>query len=132
MTEIYEKLINEAKKAAEMSYCAYSKFPVGACVAYESGKTYSGCNIENASYGLTICAERVAISKAISEGEKTKIQAIAIYSPLQKLCYPCGACRQWLCEFAASDDLKIILENDDKIQIHTLKELLPNSFKLNN
>ena len=114
----YNELLEYAKEASKKSYSPYSKFPVGACVLYESGKIYQGCNVENASYGLTLCAERNAMSSAIVKGETSKITAIAIYSPKQKKCLPCGACRQWLSEFAKNEkETKIILEdiNDEKI-----------------
>ena len=132
MEKIYEVLLEEAKKASEKTYSPYSNFPVGACVLYESGNKYIGCNIENASYGLTLCAERTAISSAIAQGEKTKIKAIAIYSPKQKSCMPCGACRQWLSEFACdNNETRIILENEDgKTIALTLAEIFPYDFKL--
>lgn len=129
MEKIYQELMSEAKKVSENAYAKYSNFPVGACALYESGKKYIGCNVENASYGLAICAERNAVSNAISQGEKTKIKAIAIYSPKQKKCTPCGACRQWLSEFA-DDSAKIILEGDNELIILTMAEIFPHSFKL--
>ena len=129
MEKIYQELMSEAKKVSENAYAKYSDFPVGACVLYKSGKKYVGCNVENASYGLAICAERNAVSNAISQGEKTEIEAIAIYSPKQKMCTPCGACRQWLSEFA-NDDAKIILEDENGLIILTMAEIFPHSFKL--
>ena len=80
--EMYENLLSQAIQASENSYSPYSEFSVGASVLYESGNVYTGCNVENASYGLSLCAERCAISSAISSGEKSKIKAIAIYSPI--------------------------------------------------
>ena len=132
MEKIYQELLKEAKKASQNTYSPYSKFPVGACVLYENGNKYLGCNVENASYGLAICAERNAISTAISNGEKSKIKAIAIYSPKQKKCMPCGACRQWMNEFALnSKETKIILENEnDEILILSLEEIFPYGFTL--
>lgn len=130
--EIYQNLLSNAKQASENSYSPYSKFSVGASVLYESDKIYNGCNVENTSYGLTLCAERCAISSAISLGEKTKIKAIAIYSPNQKKCVPCGACRQWLLEFG-SNDTKIILEDENsKVLVLTLEEIFPCGFKIGN
>ena len=130
MEKIYEVLLENAKKASEKTYSPYSNFPVGACVLYESEKQYVGCNVENASYGLTLCAERTAISSAIASGETTKIKAIAIYSPKQKSCMPCGACRQWLSEFALDNQIKIILEGEDgKAMVLTLAEIFPYGFK---
>ena len=131
MDNFYRNLLEQAKEASKLSYSPYSNFPVGACVLFESQKTYSGCNIENASYGLPICAERNAIAKAITEGETSKITAIAIYSPKQKRCMPCGACRQWICEFAIDGNTKIIIENlEGEIEILTLDEIFPHRFKL--
>ena len=127
----YNELLEYAKEASKKSYSPYSKFPVGACVLYESGKIYQGCNVENASYGLTLCAERNAISSAIVKGETSKITAIAIYSPKQKRCLPCGACRQWLSEFAKNEkETKIILEDiNDEILVLSLEEIFPYGFK---
>ncbi len=126
-----EELLNIAKEAAQNSYSPYSKFPVGACVEFESGNAYKGCNIENSSYGLALCAERNAISSAIAAGEKSKIVKIAIYSPKSARCFPCGACRQWIQEFAQSYNTEIILENDDgKCCSFFINELLPYSFEL--
>ncbi len=125
------ELIEEAKKTAQNAYCPYSKFPVGACVLYESGNIYTGCNIENSSYGLSLCAERNAISTAIAAGEKSKLLKIAIYSPKSKKCFPCGACRQWLQEFEKGQNIQIILEdNIEGICLFNINEILPYSFEL--
>ena len=134
MNKIYQELLSEAKRACENSYSPYSKFPVGACVLFESGKKYIGCNVENASYGLSICAERNAISVAISNGEKSKITAIAVYSPKQVKCMPCGACRQWMNEFALdSKETKIILEDDNNdLLVMALEDIFPYGFKMTN
>ena len=121
-----EELLNIAKEASEKSYSPYSKFPVGACVLYENGNVFSGCNIENASYGLSLCAERNAISTAIASGETSNIVKIAIYSPKSSKCYPCGACRQWLQEFEKGQDIQIILEDDNaELLVYGINELLP-------
>ena len=93
-----QQLIRRAMEAREKAYAPYSQFAVGAAVLTKDGQVYLGCNIENASYGATNCAERTAIFKAVSEGEK-EILAVAIYSPNADSCYPCGACRQVLYEF---------------------------------
>ena len=127
----FKELLNCAIEASKNSYSPYSNFPVGACVLYESGVMYSGTNVENSSYGLALCAERNAISNAIAAGEKTKIVAVAIYSPKQKICTPCGACRQWIAEFAKSENTKIIVEDKNSdIKIFTIGELLPHTFDL--
>lgn len=125
----YEELIELAKEASKFAYAPYSKFPVGACVLAESGKTYVGCNFENSSYGMTICAERNAIGTAIVNGER-KIRAIAIYSPKRKYCVPCGACRQVMSEFVSSQGLDIVLETEDGIAVKPLQEMLPDIFEL--
>ena len=126
-----EELLNFAKEAVSQAYCKYSKFPVGACALYESGNIYKGCNVENSSYGLALCAERNAMSSAVSNGEKTKIIKIAIYSPKSSLCFPCGACRQWIQEFANNYNTEIILEDDNgDIKIYYINDLLPHSFQL--
>ena len=117
-----------AKEVSKNAYAPFSNFIVGACVLTTSGNYHSGCNVENSSYGLTICAERAAICKAISFGEK-EILAVAIYSPNTQECYPCGACRQVLFEFGGNN-LEIITEKDNDINICTLENLLPCGFKL--
>lgn len=124
-----EDIYRLAKEAMQNAYAPYSNFKVGAAVLGESGKLYSGCNVENASYGLTVCAERTAILKAISEGEK-KIRAIAIACSSGKPAFPCGACRQVMAEFAFAEDMNIYLVTDQGVETYTLAELLPHSFKL--
>ena len=121
------ELLKEAKKAAGNAYAPYSGFKVGAALLTGSGKIYSGCNVENSSYGLTNCAERTALFKAVSEGEKD-FREILIYTDSEKLFYPCGACRQVLAEFA--DDLKITIVSSEEMEQTSLKQLLPKSFRL--
>ncbi len=125
----YEELIKLAEEASKCAYVPYSKFPVGACVLAQSGKTYTGCNFENASYGLTICAERNAVGTAIANGER-KIRAIAIFSPNMQNCTPCGACRQVLAEFKSDEGLDVITLCSEGIRVHTIEELLPEGFVL--
>lgn len=124
-----KKLIELAREARENSYCPYSKFPVGSAVEMNSGNTYTGSNIENASYGLTICAERVAIFKAISSGE-SKIKTIAIScinnNNKQDSLMPCGACRQVISEF--SDENTIIAI--DGVGNFSVSDLLPSAFTI--
>ncbi len=127
----YKLLLEKAKEASKNSYSPYSKFAVGACVMFESGKLYTGCNVENASYGLSLCAERNAISTAIASGETTGITAIAIYSPNTEICSPCGACRQWIYELKSEQGAKIILADKDfQPVVYTIDELLPLGFML--
>lgn len=127
-----EELMQIAKEASKHSYSPYSKFPVGAALLYEDGTIYQGVNVENASFGLTLCAERNAISTAITQGQKGNITSIAIYSPKQKMCAPCGACRQWIWEFTNGKEVKIILEDKDSgLYTTTIKEILPLGFLLN-
>lgn len=123
------ELMNKAKKAAENAYAPYSKFKVGACIRTPDGKTFTGCNFENSSFGLTICAERNAVGSAVVNGE-TKMSAIAIYSPNQENCLPCGACRQVLHEFRAENGIDVITEADGELKIYKLDELLPGGFDL--
>lgn len=126
-----EELLNNAKDASQKAYSKYSDFQVGACALYESGHVYSGCNVENSSYGLALCAERNAMSNAIANGETSKIIKIAIFSPKTSLCFPCGACRQWIQEFAKGYNTEIILEdNSGEIKIFYINDLLPHSFEL--
>ena len=122
-----KKLIDFAKKAAENAYAPYSKFKVGAALLTKDGKIFTGCNVENASYGLTMCAERVAIFKAVSEGYR-EFEAIAIYAE-GNMPYPCGACRQVIAEFVDKKFL-FIISNGDKVETYTLGDLLPFTFSL--
>lgn len=130
MTNDYKLLMNEAKEASKMSYSPFSRFAVGAAVLTASGKIYRGCNVENSSFGLTNCAERTAIFKAVSEGER-EIRAVAIYSPNADSCYPCGACRQVLFEFQSDDDeIVVITENMGELEANKLSYFLPCGFKI--
>lgn len=122
-----DKLIQAAKQASNFVYAPYSKFKVGAALLTKSGKIYSGANVENASYGLTVCAERVALFKAVSEGEKN-FKALAIYTKTKDFTLPCGACRQVLAEF--NPNLPIIIVNaTGKTKKFSLAKLLPYPFK---
>ena len=126
----YEKLMNEAKEAVKNSYSPFSRFAVGAAALASSGKIYRGCNVENSSFGLTICAERNAIFKAVSEGER-ELLAIAIYSPNTDSCYPCGACRQVMYEFQTDDyEIDVITENSEMLEVKKLSYFLPNGFRI--
>ncbi len=125
----YKQLMDKAKEASKMSYSPFSRFAVGAALIAKSGKIYSGCNIENSSFGMTNCAERTAIFKAVSEGER-EILAIAIYSPNSDNCYPCGACRQVMFEFQGDDEIIVITEDCGKLDARKLSEFLPFGFRI--
>jgi cytidine deaminase len=119
-------LIKAARQASRFAYAPYSKFRVGAALLTKSNKIFTGCNVENKSYGLTICAERVAVFKAVSQGEKN-FKVIAIYTNTKEFTLPCGACLQVLNEFAK--DLKIITVNRyGKSKAYQLAQLLPYPF----
>ena len=120
------ELMDMAKEAMKSAYAPYSHFSVGAAVETDDGEVYCGCNIENSSYGATICAERTAISKAVSEGSR-RITRIAICDSNNSFAWPCGICRQVMSEFAV-EDFYVILEDNGKLSNFFLKELLPNSF----
>ncbi|MDY4592817.1 MAG: cytidine deaminase [Eubacteriales bacterium] len=122
-----QTLIDKAKSAMDNAYCPYSRFAVGCVLVTESGKEYTGCNIENASYGATLCAERVALGKAVSEGER-KFSTIVLVSNGASIPVPCGICRQVLGEFS---DLYIVALNvkGDKIE-GNLSDLFPLAFNL--
>jgi len=128
----YKNLLKKAQEASQNAYAPYSDFQVGACVLAKSGKTYVGCNMENASYGLTVCAERNAISNAIVNGER-EILAVAIWAPKMENCLPCGACRQVIFEFQKEKELEVISQlesNECGYEVHKISGLLPEGFKL--
>ncbi|WHY76167.1 cytidine deaminase [Neobacillus sp. WH10] len=122
-----EQLIEEAKKAREKAYVPYSKFGVGAALLTTDGKIYHGCNIENAAYSMCNCAERTALFKAYSEGDRD-FQMLAVIADTERPCSPCGACRQVISELCPSD-MKVVLTNlQGDIQEITVKDLLPGAF----
>jgi len=123
----FKELIRIAIKAREKAYVPYSNFKVGAAVLTEDENIYSGCNIENASFGATNCAERTAIFKAVSEGHNI-IKAIAIIGDTKAFTYPCGICRQVMSEFADGATLVILAKNENEYITKTLEEVLPGAF----
>ena len=125
----YNFLMEKAKEVSEKAYAPYSNFRVGACVLAQSGNVYTGCNVENSSYGLSMCAERCAIANAISSGEKA-LAAIAIYSPNSIKCLPCGSCRQVIYEFQQDSEVDIITRTNNGYEVHKINDLLPEAFKL--
>lgn len=122
------KLMSEARKAAAMAFAPYSSVRVGAAALTASGKIFLGCNIENASYGLTVCAERVAIQNAVSAGER-EILALAVFSPDIPNITPCGACRQVMAEFAPGKGGQlVVLDGPEGVRTIPLSSLLPELF----
>ena len=125
MTDI--ELLNKALEASKNAYVPYSKFHVGAAIQCADGRVYTGCNVENAALGSTICAERTAAVKAVSEGNRA-FKRIAVTTPdAKEYCYPCGACRQFLVEF--NPDMEVLVgRGDNKYVSFKLRELLPGVF----
>ncbi len=119
-------LIKEAREARNRAIAPFSGLTVGAALISGSGRIYRGCNVENPSLMLSFCAERVALLKALTEGEKT-FRAMAIVSGDGRYCFPCGACRQMLAEFAP--DIEIYLASDAGVKKYSVQELLPQFFK---
>jgi len=126
ITKPVSELVAAAKEAKEKSEAAYSHFRVGAAIETESGKIYSAFNIESSSYGLSMCAERIAIWKAITSGE-SKFKRVAIVSDARDFCTPCGACRQVMYELAG--DIEIIMTNETgEVKMELLSSLIPHAF----
>ncbi len=126
----FDALIAAAVKVRENAHAKFSNFKVGAALRAPSGKIYTGCNIENASYGLTLCAERVAIFKAVSEGER-RFDAIAVVTDASALTPPCGACRQIIWEFCG--DIPVVLTNlQGKTETFRMSQLFPKPFDSSN
>ncbi|HEX5793767.1 MAG TPA: cytidine deaminase [Rheinheimera sp.] len=128
MSEVNWAVLQQAaQQAAAQAYAPYSKFPVGVAVLADSGKIYSGCNVENASYGGTVCAERNAIAAAVVAGER-KFTALLVYTPQTQLTPPCGICRQVIAEFFTPDAPIASCNHLQQQQNWTLGELLPAAF----
>ena len=130
----YEELVKKAYEAQAFSYSPYSEFQVGAALLTKSGKVYTGCNIENAAFSPTNCAERTAVFKAVSEGE-VNFSAIAVVGNKKgepqeewEFCTPCGVCRQVLLEFVNPEEFEVIAGKGNEIRKFTLSQLLPESF----
>ena len=118
--------MNAAREAAKMAYAPYSRFPVGAAILTEGGAVHTGCNVENASYGLSICAERNAATTMVSAGPSDlRIRSVAVFSPNAAPCFPCGACRQFLREFGCEE---VVVEDSSGLRRFPFDEILPNSF----
>lgn len=126
----YDALICAAKQSRENAHAPFSNFRVGAAVRANSGRIFGGCNVENATYGLTVCAERIAIFKAISEGERG-FDAISVVTDTDSLTPPCGACRQLIWEFCG--DIPVIMSNlKGKTETHQMRDLFPKPFDASN
>lgn len=129
-TATINRLVSEAKQAQKMAYAPYSRFFVGSALLTAEGKIYTGCNIENASYPVGLCAERAAFASAISKGERNfSAMALVGGEDISKPCFPCGMCRQFIQEFC-SPDFQLIIQNSGRLEIYTMQDLLPNSFAL--
>jgi cytidine deaminase len=127
--QLRERLLKHARKAMKSAYAPYSKFQVGAAILLEDGRVFTGCNVENASYGLTICAERNAIFAAVAAGgKKPRIAAVAVVNKRGVPCSPCGACRQVIAEFGP--DAVVWYLGSDGIVGRTMRELLVDGFVL--
>jgi len=125
----WETLVDAARAARDNAYCEYSGFAVGAAVLTSSGEIFNGCNVENRTYGLTVCAERVAVASAIAAGHR-EITAVAVITDTDPPSTPCGPCREVLSEFGAPD-MPVLLANTDSRQTeYRLEELLPHPFVL--
>ena len=125
MTDL--ELVQKAVEMQGYAYCPYSNFPVGAALLCEDGRVFTGCNVESAAYGSTICAERTALLKAVSEGCRDNWVAIAVAGRGEEFCWPCGSCRQMLYEFAP--DLRVLaVRGDGNFEEANLSELLPKGF----
>jgi cytidine deaminase len=125
---VRQELITAAREAAAHAYCPYSKFRVGAAVLTEKGEIFAGCNVENASYGLTICAERAAIFRAVVQTEAPLvITAVVVYTPTQVPTAPCGACRQVINEFGPAAEIFFVCDGPTTVAT-SLGQLLPEAF----
>ncbi len=129
MVSNVEKLMEAAREAKAKAYAPYSNFYVGAALITPSGKIYGGCNVENSSYGLTICAERNAICQMIADGEK-EIDAILVIGDTEEFLPPCGACRQVIAEFSKKTTAVYMCNKHGKIQETTVEDIIPFTFFL--
>lgn len=123
----FKTLLDHAQKASKNAYSPYSKFTVGSCIRAENGKYYAGCNVENASYSLTLCAETVAIGNMVADNAK-EIQEIIVIANSDDFCSPCGACRQRIREFAKPTTTITMCNQHCDSKTMTVAELLPESF----
>ena len=122
-----QELVKKAFEMHQFAYVPYSRFPVGAAILTEDGRVFTGCNVENAAYGSTICAERTALVKAVSEGHRDDLVKLAVVGDSTDYCWPCGACRQMLYEFAPQLEL-LVGRGDREFTKLKLSDLLPHGF----
>ncbi len=127
MEQLVEKLKLAAMAAGRNAYCPYSHFRVGAAVISDTGEIFAGCNVENAAYGSTMCAERNAIFQAIAKGAK-RIRAVLVYTPTQSPTLPCGSCRQVINEFGPDAEIFSVCDGVAFSHYHKLRDLLPDAF----
>ena len=123
---MWDELIEAARQASTRAYCPYSKFRVGAAIRTDDGALVAGCNVENASYGLTVCAERNAVFQAVAAGHR-RVRALVVYTPTATPTAPCGACRQVLNEFGPDAEILCVCDGPEQIRA-TLTALLPGAF----
>jgi len=126
-----KKMITLAYDALDNHYAPYSNYPVGCAILADNGKFYAGCNVENASFSLVLCAESGALSAMIADGGRS-IKAMVIVNGRETVCYPCGACRQRLTEFAENDTITYLCDRQKILEQYTLDELLPHRFSIKN
>ena len=127
LTPEEQRLVESARLAAERAYCAYSRYAVGAAIVGSSGEVYTGCNVENASYGATMCAERTAVFALVAAGER-HIQTVCVYAPAEPMAMPCGMCRQVISEFCR--DAKVLVAGPRGVLRRSFAALLPEAFAL--
>lgn len=127
LTPAERLLVEAARTAAERAYCRYSGYAVGAAIQSESGQIFSGCNVENASYGATMCAERSAIFALVSSGER-QIKNVCVYAPREPMAMPCGMCRQVMAEFCK--DAPVLVAGPRGVLRRSFAQLLPEAFQL--
>lgn len=126
MDKEIENLISKAREVQERAYAPYSKFKVGVAILGKDNRVFTGCNVENVAYGHSLCAERVAITKAVSEGCRD-FEILVVTTDNSRAVSPCGACRQFLVEF--SPNCKVVMVGQDELEESTAQELLPRAFK---
>jgi cytidine deaminase len=127
LAPVERALVEAARAAAERAYCRYSSYAVGAAIQSESGRIFSGCNVENASYGATMCAERAAIFALVSAGER-QIKQVCVYAPGEPMAMPCGMCRQVIAEFC--EDAPVLVAGPRGVLRRSFAQLLPEAFRL--